>query len=135
MIRALAAAAALSLIATTALADEPPARIAPSLAAHTGEFAPAKVYEPAPGVFSAVGYGIANSIMVVGRSGVVIIDTTDSLEEAKKVWAEFAPRAGGKPVWDVVEAWLKSRPGGRVAPPRIDAPKLVGVDGNPGLGG
>ena len=53
-------------------------------------------------------------------------------------WApvsEDARRAGGKPVWDVVEAWLKSRPGGRVAPPRIDAPKLVGVDGNPGLGG
>uniref|UniRef100_UPI00286DEBA6 MBL fold metallo-hydrolase n=1 Tax=Phenylobacterium sp. TaxID=1871053 RepID=UPI00286DEBA6 len=63
---------------------------------------PAKVYEPAPGVFSAVGYGIANAIMVVGKSGVVIIDTTDSLEEARKVWAEFAPRAGGKPVVAII---------------------------------
>ncbi|MDO8799228.1 alkyl sulfatase dimerization domain-containing protein [Phenylobacterium sp.] len=101
MIRALAAAA-FGLMATAALADEPAARIAPSLAAHTAEFAPAKVYEPAPGVFSAVGYGIANSIMVVGKTGVVIIDTTDSLEEARKVWAEFAPRAGGKPVVAII---------------------------------
>ncbi|MES2344096.1 MAG: alkyl sulfatase dimerization domain-containing protein [Pseudomonadota bacterium] len=102
MIRACAAALAAGLLATAALADEPAARIAPSLAAHTAEFAPAKVYEPAPGVFSAVGYGIANSIMVVGKSGVVIIDTTDSLDEAKKVWAEFAPHAGGKPIVAII---------------------------------
>lgn len=102
MIRTLACAAAFSLAATTALAEDPAPRIAPSLAAHTAEFAPPKVYEPAPGVFSAVGYGIANSIMVVGKTGVVIIDTTDSLDEAKKVWAEFAPRAGGKPVVAII---------------------------------
>ncbi|WP_309645609.1 alkyl sulfatase dimerization domain-containing protein [Phenylobacterium sp.] len=101
MIRAIAIAATLGL-AAPAGANEPGPRIAPSLAAHTAEFAPPKVYEPAPGVFSAVGYGIANSIMVVGKSGVVIIDTTDSLEEAKKVWAEFAPRAGGKPVVAII---------------------------------
>lgn len=101
MIRTLAAAA-FGLLATGAWADVPPARIAPSLAVHTAEFAPAKVYEPAPGVFSAVGYGIANSIMVVGKSGVVIIDTTDSLDEARKVWAEFAPHAGGKPVVAII---------------------------------
>ncbi len=101
MIRALTVAA-FGLMATAALADEPAARIAPSLAAHTAEFAPAKVYEPAPGVFSAVGYGIANSIMVVGKLGVVIIDTTDSLDEARKVWAEFSPHAAGKPVVAII---------------------------------
>jgi sulfur-oxidizing protein SoxB len=47
--------------------------------------------------------------------------------------AEAARTAGGKPVWDLVEAWLKSRPGGRVAPRTIDTPKLLGVDGNPGI--
>ncbi|MBN8509844.1 MAG: thiosulfohydrolase SoxB [Burkholderiales bacterium] len=47
--------------------------------------------------------------------------------------AEAARQAGGKPVWDVVEAWLKSCPGSRVAPRKIDTPTLVGVDGNPGL--
>lgn len=101
MIRTLAFAA-LMASATAAWAEDPAPRIAPSLAAHTAEFAPPKVYEPAPGVFSAVGYGIANSIMVVGKTGVVIIDTTDSLDEARKVWAEFEPKAGGKPIVGVI---------------------------------
>lgn len=101
MIRMLALTAALAAT-TTAGAQEPGPRIAPSLAAHTAEFAPPKLYEPAPGVFSAVGYGIANSIMVVGKTGVVIIDTTDSLDEAKKVWELFAPHAGGKPIVGVI---------------------------------
>jgi sulfur-oxidizing protein SoxB len=50
--------------------------------------------------------------------------------------AEEAARAGNKPVWDVVETWLKDKsrhPGGRVKPRRINTPKLVGVAGNPGL--
>jgi alkyl sulfatase BDS1-like metallo-beta-lactamase superfamily hydrolase len=101
MIRALVLTAVLGA-ASAAFAHEPEPRIAPSLAAHTSEFAPPKVYEPAPGVFSAVGYGIANSIMVVGKTGVVIIDTTDSLDEARKVWAQFEPHAGGKPIVGVI---------------------------------
>lgn len=51
-------------------------------------------------------------------------------------WApvsEEAARAGNKPVWDVVETWLKARPGGRVAPRAVNTPRLVGVDGNPGI--
>jgi sulfur-oxidizing protein SoxB len=51
-------------------------------------------------------------------------------------WApvsEEARTAGSKPVWEVVEVWLKSRPGGRVSPRRINTPKLVGVQGNPGM--
>ncbi len=89
-----------ALLAATAAHAEP--RVAPSLHAHSAEFAPPKVYEPAPGVFSAVGYGIANSIMVVGAEGVVIIDTTDSLDEAKEVWKQFEPHAAGKPVVAIV---------------------------------
>jgi S-sulfosulfanyl-L-cysteine sulfohydrolase len=51
-------------------------------------------------------------------------------------WApvsEEAARAGNKPVWDVVETWLKARPGGRVAPRAVNTPRLVGVEGNPGI--
>ena len=51
-------------------------------------------------------------------------------------WAPVAEEAknapGVKPVWDVVETWLKSQ-GGRVAPRRINSPRLLGVDGNPGI--
>jgi sulfur-oxidizing protein SoxB len=53
-------------------------------------------------------------------------------------WAPVAEEAknapGVKPVWDVVEAWLKSQ-GGRVKPRRINTPKLVGMAGNAGLAG
>jgi len=50
--------------------------------------------------------------------------------------AEEASRAGNKPVWDVVETWLKDtarNQGGRVKPRKINTPKLIGVQGNPGL--
>ncbi|MBX3622937.1 MAG: thiosulfohydrolase SoxB [Rhizobacter sp.] len=48
--------------------------------------------------------------------------------------AEEAKNAGNKPVWDVVETWLKGQ-GGRVKPRRINTPSLVGVKGNPGIAG
>ena len=47
--------------------------------------------------------------------------------------AEEAAKAGHKPVWDVVETWLKARPGQRVSARKINTPKLVGVRGNPGM--
>ena len=47
--------------------------------------------------------------------------------------AEEAAKAGHKPVWDVVETWLKGQSGGRVQPRTINTPRLVGVQGNPGL--
>ena len=51
-------------------------------------------------------------------------------------WAPVAEGAGDapgvKPVWDVVETWLKSQ-GGRVKPRTINTPRLLGVAGNPGM--
>ena len=47
--------------------------------------------------------------------------------------AEEAKNAGNKPVWELVETWLKSQSGGRITPRTINTPKLVGVQGNPGL--
>jgi sulfur-oxidizing protein SoxB len=47
--------------------------------------------------------------------------------------AEEARQAGGKPVWELVEAWLAARPDGRVPARQINTPKLIGVEGNPGL--
>jgi sulfur-oxidizing protein SoxB len=47
--------------------------------------------------------------------------------------AEDAASAGHPPVWDVVEGWLKSRPAGRVSPRKINTPRLIGMQGNPGL--
>jgi len=51
-------------------------------------------------------------------------------------WAPVAEGAGDapgvKPVWDVVETWLKSQ-GGRVKPRTINTPRLLGMAGNPGM--
>jgi len=47
--------------------------------------------------------------------------------------AEEAAKAGNKPVWELVETWLRSQAGGHVKSRRINTPKLVGVQGNPGL--
>jgi sulfur-oxidizing protein SoxB len=47
-------------------------------------------------------------------------------------WAPVADGADGKPVWEVVEAWLKRNK--TIAPRQADLPRLIGVDGNAGLG-
>ena len=51
-------------------------------------------------------------------------------------WAPVAEEArtapGVKPVWDVVETWLKNQ-NGRVKPRRVNTPRLKGVAGNPGI--
>jgi sulfur-oxidizing protein SoxB len=52
-------------------------------------------------------------------------------------WAPVAEAArtapGTQPVWDVVEAWLKARPGGHVTPRHINTPTLIGTAGDPGI--
>ncbi|EMY59969.1 alkyl sulfatase dimerization domain-containing protein [Leptospira terpstrae] len=48
-----------------------------------------KIYEVVPGVFSAVGYGIANSMLIVGKDGLIIIDTLDELRASKQVLEDF----------------------------------------------
>jgi len=53
-------------------------------------------------------------------------------------WAPVAEEAksapGVKPVWELVETWLKAR-GGRVTERRLNAPRLIGMAGNPGSAG
>jgi alkyl sulfatase BDS1-like metallo-beta-lactamase superfamily hydrolase len=60
----------------------------PQLEAHTAEFE-RKVYEVTAGVHQAVGFGIANSILVEGDECVFIVDVMGSTETAQAVNAEF----------------------------------------------
>jgi sulfur-oxidizing protein SoxB len=46
-------------------------------------------------------------------------------------WAPVGEGAQGEPVWDVVETWMKSK--GRIAARAPEQPRLIGVQGNPGL--
>jgi sulfur-oxidizing protein SoxB len=52
-------------------------------------------------------------------------------------WAPVAEAArtapGNKPVWDVVETWLKSQPGGHVKARKVNTPALIGMSGNAGI--
>lgn len=52
-------------------------------------------------------------------------------------WAPVAEAArtapDNKPIWDVVETWLKSQPGGHVKARTINTPTLLGVGDNSGL--
>ena len=55
---------------------------------HSEEFTP-KIYSYDNGIHMAVGYGIANSIMVEGETGNIIIDASDSTFEAELVYKQF----------------------------------------------
>lgn len=49
----------------------------------------------------AIGYGLANSIMIIGKTGVVIVDVTESYEAAAEIFEEFR-KITDKPVTDIV---------------------------------
>ena len=48
-------------------------------------------------------------------------------------WASVADDVQGRPIWDVVETWLRSRR--RVPPSDPYQPRVLGVEGNPGISG
>lgn len=66
------------------------------LKAHNEEFK-RQVIEVTEGVHVAIGYGLANSIMIEGDDGVIIVDCMESNESAALVKAEFA-KITDKPV-------------------------------------
>lgn len=84
----------LSLLPWLGACDRPAERTAPpaatpeSLLAHGEEFREA-VIEVTDGVHVAVGFGIANSIMIEGDDGVIIVDTMESLQAAERVAERF----------------------------------------------
>ncbi len=72
----------------------------PDLSAHTAEFK-REVIKVTDGVYVAVGFGLANSILLVGEDGVIIIDTMESAEAAEAVKAEFL-KISSKPVKAII---------------------------------
>ena len=71
-----------------------------SLKAHSKHFKK-RVETPAPGIHIAIGYGLANSIMLEGPSGLVIIDTMESIEQGQAVLAEFR-KISDKPIKGII---------------------------------
>ncbi|MDJ0841298.1 MAG: alkyl sulfatase dimerization domain-containing protein [Acidobacteriota bacterium] len=48
-----------------------------------------RVEKVTDGVYAAIGYGLANSIMIEGTDGVVVVDTMETTEAAREVLAAF----------------------------------------------
>ena len=46
-------------------------------------------------------------------------------------WAPVAEGAQGEPVWETITQYLRAKK--TIAPPKLSLPKLVGVEGNPGI--
>lgn len=70
------------------------------LAAQSTEFK-REVVKAADGVWVAVGYGIANSILLEGTDGSIVVDTMESMESARAVAADFA-KISTKPVKAII---------------------------------
>lgn len=70
------------------------------LIAHSAEFRP-EVIKVTDGVWVAVGYALANSILIEGTDGVIIVDTTESKTAARAIKAEF-DKITTKPVKAIV---------------------------------
>lgn len=71
-----------------------------TLKEHTKEFRK-EVINVTDGIWVAVGFGVANSIMIEGDDGLIIVDTMTTSEEAETVLAEFR-KISSKPVAAII---------------------------------
>ena len=72
----------------------------PDLASHTAEFNQ-EVIEVTDGVYVAIGFGLANCILLEGDDGVVIVDAMESEEAAVTVKEAFS-KITSKPVKAII---------------------------------
>ena len=83
---------------------EPPSSLGVSvnvdLAAHSDEFK-REIIKVTEGVYVAVGFGLANSILLEGNEGVIIVDAMESMEAAVPVKKAFS-RITAKPVKAII---------------------------------
>jgi alkyl sulfatase BDS1-like metallo-beta-lactamase superfamily hydrolase len=88
IVRAAFIVAGLSIVPTGSGFAQITPSIHPELEAHSRLFEK-RIYKIAQNVYSAVGWHIANTILVEGTDGVIIVDTGRSVENARLVEQEF----------------------------------------------
>eukprot|EP00485_Elphidium_margaritaceum_P010739 CAMPEP_0202687190 /NCGR_PEP_ID=MMETSP1385-20130828/2890_1 /ASSEMBLY_ACC=CAM_ASM_000861 /TAXON_ID=933848 /ORGANISM="Elphidium margaritaceum" /LENGTH=698 /DNA_ID=CAMNT_0049341941 /DNA_START=55 /DNA_END=2151 /DNA_ORIENTATION=- len=67
----------------------PPQTVHEKLKAHSAQFNKAEIIEVTDGVFVAIGYALANSIIIEGSTSLIVVDTMESLESAQKARQDF----------------------------------------------
>jgi len=77
-----------------------PLKASEQLKAHNAQFKK-EIIQVTDGVYVAVGYGLANSILLEGSDGVLIVDTMESAEAARPVKEAFS-RITTKPVKAII---------------------------------
>ena len=82
------AGAALALACGDAPPPAPPVASPEDLAAHSAEFERG-IVEVTDGVHVAIGFGLANSILIEGDGGVIVVDTMESIEAGREVREAF----------------------------------------------
>jgi alkyl sulfatase BDS1-like metallo-beta-lactamase superfamily hydrolase len=85
---------------STAHEHQVPASIDPELKEHTKLFE-RKIHKVGDNVYCAVGYNLANIIMVEGKDGIVIVDTGMELKQGQEVLADFQ-KITPKPVTGII---------------------------------
>lgn len=98
-------ASAIALVSACGSETTPPPApaVAPSaaLAEHSKEFRQ-EIIEVTDGVHVAVGFGIANSILLEGTDGFIVVDTMETVEEGREINAAFRQIVGGKPLKAII---------------------------------
>jgi alkyl sulfatase BDS1-like metallo-beta-lactamase superfamily hydrolase len=99
----LASLAAMACACGRESAPPPAPTVAPSaaLAEHSKEFRQ-EIIEVTDGVHVAVGYGIANSILLEGTDGFIVVDTMETVEEGRAINAMFRKIVGAKPLKAII---------------------------------
>lgn len=93
--------AGLTFAQTKNLADNQPSpKINPRLTEHSRKMEQ-RVYKVTDSVYNAVGFGAANSTMIIGNDGIIIVDTTESTASAQAALAEFR-KITDKPVKAII---------------------------------
>ncbi len=77
-----------------------PPGIHPELKAHT-ELFKKKVYKIGENIYSAVGWAPANTIMIEGEDGIILVDVGREIESAKEVKKEFS-KITSKPIKAII---------------------------------
>lgn len=75
----------------------------PAVAEHTKIFEK-RIEEPVPGVFVAIGYGLANVVMIDAPDGLIMVDTLESIRAAEGLlpWVNGLRERTGKDITDII---------------------------------